>query len=618
MDNIHKIILEESLAGHWDWHILANRVYLSPKLKAVFGYEEHELEDFISLWDTIIQPEDKSRLEVHLAECFKSGGKIPFNIDVRYRHKSGSTIWVNTTGRVIEWKGKKPVRMVGCHIDITQRKLDEQQAEIANETLKSAFQYSPIGMVLVSLEGRFMKVNNSICELLGYTEEELLSKTFQEITHPEDLQADLELLDKLLAGEVTTYKMEKRYFTKSGSILWIFLNVSMVVDQARKPLYFVSQIKDITDRKIAEDALRESERRWIFASEGTGGGIWDWDLRTNSVFHSDQCIRMIGFEPHEFDTVPGVWTKRVHPSDREKYVNDVQGYLRGETAMYENQHRVQCKDGSYKWILDRGKVIEYAADGSPARVIGTHTDITEQKQQEEQLRRTLNTVSGQNNRLLNFAYIVSHNLRTHSSNFKMIMDVINDPHTNEREKAEMSAHLLNVSELLNDTINNLNEVVSIQTNIDIQTSEINLRDYFEKAIGLLQNDIKRWNVDIQNNIPAHVNLVYSPAYMESIIFNLISNAIKYRSLTQRPIIIVDYIEADGKPGFSVADNGIGINLEKYGDQLFGMYKTFNGNSDAKGMGLFITKNQVEACGGNITVSSQPSQGTKFTVRLSST
>jgi PAS domain S-box-containing protein len=443
-----------------------------------------------------------------------------------------------------------------------------------------------------------------------------MSKTFQEITHADDLEADLTLLQKTLNNEIDAYQMEKRYIKKGGSNIWILLNVALVRDKTGNPLYFVSQIKDITERKEAETLLKESERRWIFASEGSGGGIWDFDLRNNTVFHSKQCLSTIGLEEHEFSNVPGQWTSRVHPDDREKYVADVRAYINGLTDAYTNQHRVLCKDGTYKWILDKAKVIEYDENNKPARIIGTHTDITEQKHQEQYLRETLDQVNRQNNRLLNFAYIVSHNLRTHASNFKMIMDVLADPLTSDEEKQELSGHLANVSEQLNDTITNLNEVVSIQTNLDIQTSELNLRTYFNRAIELLDNDITLWNINIDNLIPADCTLIYSPAYLESIILNLISNTIKYRSATAPPKITLTYFkDADGREGFTVADNGIGIDLKKHGNELFGMYKTFNGNRDAKGMGLFITKNQIEALGGKIEVESQLGIGTTFKVYL---
>ncbi len=615
MENIYKIILEETLAGYWDCYLQEDKVILSAAFKAMFGYQDHELENTTATWARLIVPGDVPRMDACLKEHYDSHGKKPFNIDVRYTHKNGSIVWINTTGRVIEWEDNTPIRMVGCHIDITEKKRTEQTLEISEETFRNAFDYSPIGVVLVSTGGKFLKTNKSICEMLGYSANELMAKTFQEITHPDDLEADLTLLQRTLDKEIDSYKMEKRYIKKDGGIIWIVLNVAIVRDKAEKPLYFVSQIKDITKRKHADELLRESERRWIFASEGSGGGIWDFDLVNNTIFHSKQCLSMIGLAEHEFNNVPGQWTARVHPEDREKYVADVNACIAGKTEIHSNQHRVLCKDGTYKWILDRGKVIEYDKDNKPTRIIGTHTDITDQKQQEQHLRETLDVVGGQNNRLLNFAYIVSHNLRTHASNFKMIMDVLADPAITEDEKQELSGLLTKVSDQLNDTINNLNEVVSIQTNIDIQTSELDLHSYFNRATELLNNDIILWKVNIDNQIPNDKTLIYSPAYLESIVFNLISNAIKYRSVTEHPTITIKYFEENGRQGFTIVDNGIGIDLKKHGSDLFGMYKTFNGNLDAKGMGLFITKNQVEALGGKIDVESKPGKGTTFKVFL---
>ncbi|MES2064431.1 MAG: PAS domain S-box protein [Bacteroidota bacterium] len=616
MENIYKIILEETLAGYWDCYLREDRVIYSSTFKNIFGYQDDELPNTTETWANLIVPEDRSRMDECLKQHYESRGKKPFNIDVRYTHKNGSIVWINSTGRVIEWDNDEPIRMVGCHIDISDKKLTEQTLKISEETFRNAFEYSPIGMVLVSLQGMFLKVNKSVCDMLGYTADELIKKTFQEITHPDDLEADLTLLQKTLNKEVSGYQMEKRYLKKDGSTIWALLNVGIVRDMAEAPLYFVSQIKDITETKLAETILKESERRWIFASEGSGGGIWDLDLVNNTVFHSKQCLSMIGLEEHEFSNIPGQWTSRVHPDDRDKFVTDVRAYINGEMDLYSNQHRVLCKDGTYKWILDRGKVIEFDENNRPARIIGTHTDITEQKQQEQLLRETLEVISGQNNRLLNFAYIVSHNLRTHASNFKMLMDVLTDPVTKETEKQELSNHLAKVSEQLNDTIANLNEVVSIQTNLNIQTARVNLLNYFNRAIALLANDIKTWDVDIENLIPEDCFLVHSPAYLESIIFNLISNAIKYRPAVARAkITLVYFKDADGREGFTVADNGIGIDLQKHGNDLFGMYKTFNGNRDAKGMGLFITKNQIEALGGKIEVKSQLGKGTTFKVYL---
>jgi PAS domain S-box-containing protein len=255
MKNIYKIILEETVAGYWDWHIKENEVVLSPAFKAIFGYQDNELPNTIISWQELIVPDDRARMDKSLAVHFESKGTKTFNIDARYKHKNGSIIWINTTGRVIEWGGDKPIRMVGCHIDITAKKKTEQTLKISEETFRNAFEYSPIGMLLVSTSGKFLKVNKSVCDMLGYTAIELLEKTFQEITHPDDLKADLDLLQKTLNGEINSYKLEKRYFTKSGNILWIWLHVSLVLNQNNEPLYFVSRSKILPNGKTLMQPL---------------------------------------------------------------------------------------------------------------------------------------------------------------------------------------------------------------------------------------------------------------------------------------------------------------------------------------------------------------------------
>jgi PAS domain S-box-containing protein len=128
----------------------------------------------------------------------------------------------------------------------------------ADVLFRSAFEFAAIGMALVSPNGRFLRVNRSLCEITGYREAELLRLTFQDITHPEDLNLDLDYCGKLLGGEIETYQMEKRYFHKSGSIVWVLLSVSLVRNEEGKPLFFISQIKNITDRKRTEEQLRKA------------------------------------------------------------------------------------------------------------------------------------------------------------------------------------------------------------------------------------------------------------------------------------------------------------------------------------------------------------------------
>lgn len=148
----------------------------------------------------------------------------------------------------------------------------------------------------------------------------------------------------------------------------------------------LARVKAMLRLKYAEDQWRESEYRWQFALEGARNGLWDWNAQTNEVFFSSQWKAMLGYEEHEIGNNLDEWDRRVHPDDRERCYSDLKRHLSGETPFYENEHRVLCKDGTYKWILDRGKIIERTEDGKPLRVIGTHADVSERKRTEDALR----------------------------------------------------------------------------------------------------------------------------------------------------------------------------------------------------------------------------------------
>jgi PAS domain S-box-containing protein len=138
--------------------------------------------------------------------------------------------------------------------------------------------------------------------------------------------------------------------------------------------------------QTSEADLRASEARWQFALEGSGDGIWDWNAQTNTVFFSRQWKAMLGYGEDEIGTSLEEWSSRVHPDDLEQCYADLQRHFSGETSIYQSEHRMRCKDGTYKWIFDRGKVIESTEAGEPLRVIGTHSDISDRKQAEADLR----------------------------------------------------------------------------------------------------------------------------------------------------------------------------------------------------------------------------------------
>ncbi|WP_299105912.1 PAS domain-containing sensor histidine kinase [uncultured Winogradskyella sp.] len=250
-------------------------------------------------------------------------------------------------------------------------------------------------------------------------------------------------------------------------------------------------------------------------------------------------------------------------------------------------------------------------------VRGIFQDIDDNIQKEINLEKASGIVASQNNRLFNFAHIVSHNLRSHSSNLTLIVQLINDLDTVE-EKLELLDNITHVSESLNTTIEHLNEVVSIQTSSNQLKEQVSFNNTLDQVTTSINQIILNNNVTINSDFSRAEFIEYIPAYLDSIFLNLLTNAIKYKHKDRDPVINIstslDYTNKD-RIVLKISDNGSGIDMDKFGDKVFGMYKTFHYNADARGIGLFITKNQIESLNGEIQVKSDLSSGTTFTIKF---
>jgi PAS domain S-box-containing protein len=243
-----------------------------------------------------------------------------------------------------------------------------------NDLFQNAFQYAAIGMALVGLDGRFLKVNRSLCELLDYTEEELRERTFQDLTHPEDLAQDVALVGQLVRGEVQNYRMEKRYLAKGARIVWALLAVSAARDAGGKPLFFISQIKDITARKEAErqrDAVFGLPL-FLHAVVGFDGYLKQANPTWETIF---------GYSMDVWNTKP--YIDLVHPDDKAAVSEAVKKLALGEDLIRFSV-RVRCADGSYVHTV-------WCARGEPENGVfyASGFDETPLVEAQADLRRTL-------------------------------------------------------------------------------------------------------------------------------------------------------------------------------------------------------------------------------------
>ncbi len=374
------------------------------------------------------------------------------------------------------------------------------------------------------------------------------------------------------------------------------------------------------DKTDTEERIEQFEKlKWKFALENSNIGIWDWNNTNNSgiVFYSKESKRILGYKDYEnanFKNNSEDWNSRVHPEDKEKYYQDNHNHLNGITPIYENVHRILCNDGSYKWISDKGKIIKRDSNGNATRVIGTHTDITLHIENEEKLKKTLDLVTSQNKKLKNFAHIVTHNLKEHSGNFESLLQFY-DESESDTDKKELINYLKILSVSLSKTISNLNQVVSVQSKKEISLEKIYIVKYIESVTSVLDVFIKDSNTTIVNTINEDLFIYFSPAYAESIIQNLLSNAIKYKHPDRNPIINLSASIVNDNIILKVKDNGIGIDLNKYGNEVFGLYRTFHSNDNSEGVGLYLVKSQIESFGGKIEIESTVNVGTTFIITI---
>ncbi|AVR44951.1 histidine kinase [Christiangramia fulva] len=266
------------------------------------------------------------------------------------------------------------------------------------------------------------------------------------------------------------------------------------------------------------------------------------------------------------------------------------------------------------WVRLTGKPV-YNEDQEVIGIRGVLQNIDDNKNNEINLQNSLDIIATQNSRLFNFAHIVSHHLRSHSSNLSLIVELLREAKT-DTDKLDLLANVEDVSENLDTAISRLNDIVSIQTSLRKERVWIKFEEALEVVLASISSLINRENAKIVAEFHDLKEIRYIPEYLESILLNLITNAIRYKQPGRKPVIFIQTYTEHDKEYLEVSDNGMGIDLEEYGEKMFGMYKTFNQNNpEAKGIGLFITKNQVEALGGNISVSSTVEIGTTFKIKF---
>ena len=403
-------------------------LYVSPAYEQIWARSCESLYAKPQLFLESIHPDDRQQLISCLEQRFAG------EIEYRVVRPDGSVRWVRDRGFPIRNESGEVYRVAGIAQDITQRKEAEAILRQVNEELESRvaqrtaelqeandrlqrelFERERVERALRQSEERWqlaiqgsndgiwdLDIKNNHCfhsarwaQILGYEEHEVSNPQdgWQMRVHPDDIEQVMQARQAHLERKTPHYIAEYRMRCKDGSYKWILSRAQAVWDEAGNPVRMVGSHRDISDavaaatqRKLAEEARRESEERWQLALRGSNDGIWDWNVKTNEIFFSSRWKQMRGFEEHEIRNHLDEWSKRIHPEDLERVIQTVQDHFAKKTPFCIAEYRVLRKDNTYMWICDRGQAL-WDEEGNVVRMAGSETDITERKQTEETLRQ---------------------------------------------------------------------------------------------------------------------------------------------------------------------------------------------------------------------------------------
>jgi PAS domain S-box-containing protein len=324
-----------------------------------------------------------TELQEKLREAIKktsTGQTVRFEIN--YPWTDGSLHYVDFSLKPVEDESGGIAFLMADARDINERKRAEEALRQSDEHFRLSFDQSPIGAVLTSLDYRLKRVNEAYCRMLGYSEKELLSLRFTDLTHPDDVEANVALHRRLTAGDIDHYRLEKRYIRKDGSIIWVSVSARTVRGAKRDPIHFMVLVEDITARKRMEQALRDSEKDLNRAQFVAKTGSWRLDVLTNELIWSDETYRIFGVQKGTPLTYE-MFLARVHPEDRDYVDGQWKAALLGEK--YDIEHRIVVGD-RVVWARERAE-LEFDGKGTLLGGFGTVQDITGRKRMEEELRK---------------------------------------------------------------------------------------------------------------------------------------------------------------------------------------------------------------------------------------
>jgi len=616
INQVLDVVTETTLASFWDWKIQEDTQFISPKFKKILGYENTELPNTHETWKSLIHPEDLPRALESIEKHISSKGVHPFREYIRYRRKDHAVIWVICSGRVINWGPKgNPLRMIGTSVDITE--LKEQTAQIKKNQKRFEILHEAIHAGIWDwniLNGK-LYCSDRFYEILGYAPKEIpqLYNEVEKLIHPDDLSWVRHALAEHLNDKLP-FSHTFRLRHKNGSYHWVESRGNAIRDETEQPLRMIGSIIDVDEAQKSRIELKRSNFLLRETARIAKCGGWEYDFHSKTIYWSN-AVRLI----HEVD-----------PSFNPTLLNIIRFSLHEDypfiklemTKCFQTKSSFEIEIPIYtakqnkRWVRIYAKMITDDA-GNPILLRGIYHDITHFREQQQELKSTIQALKAHNDRLQEFAHIVSHNMRSHTGNLNILCSLSkNEPDLLEKDKIQKMIE--NTASKLNATIEEIIQVIQVQAFDPEERRQCGLLDSFNNALHSLSSEIQKSPCRITHDFSESPSILFDKKFLDSIFVNLISNAIRYKHPQRNLTLHIESSQPEkGKQLIKFQDNGIGIDLKRHGKKVFGLYNTFHGNPDAHGVGLYLVKNQLQALGANIRIESIPNMGSSLIIEISS-
>jgi PAS domain S-box-containing protein len=384
-----KLATRAAELGVWEWDAVKQTAIWDGRALEIYGLAPDQFAGKPDDWIKRVHPEDRVRAEaaMHAIRQGANSAQQEFRI---IRGNDGAIRYISSSSLAERDEQGRLLRIIGTDRDVTAERETTQQLQNVNERLQLALRSSSYGVWEYDVVNNRRHWDERVLEMYGLRPDQFdgSAAAWRRTFHPEDLPAVEAQVAQVLAGAAADYDLQYRIIRPDGAIRHIEAHGHVQRDATGRPARLVGLSRDVTESKHLEQALELAEQRWQLAIEGTNDSVWDWDVTTGHVYHDERWTRLLGYEPGELESTIEGWKELAHPDDLPANEVAIQEHFAQRTTFYCHELRMRARDGSWRWILDRGKVVRRAPDGRPLRMVGTHSDVTQRRELEERLRKT--------------------------------------------------------------------------------------------------------------------------------------------------------------------------------------------------------------------------------------